>query len=159
MPVTQDIVQAHYKPQTVMTRLLAMGPRDDRVLAMIMGACLIMFASQWPWRAREAHETGVPLVDLIQTDFYALIFFAPLACYGIAALTRIVAMIFRGKGSWYSARLALFWSLLAATPLVVLAGLVKGFIGLGLENDIVGGLWLAVFLWIWASSMWRAERG
>jgi len=158
MAVTRDIVQAHTRPRTVMARLLQMGQREDRALAMLMGACAIMFAAQWPWRAREAHLNGTELVDYIQNDLFALIFFLPLVLYGVAAVVRLIARIFGGQGTFYSARLALFWSLLASTPLLVLAGLVKGLIGQGTENTLVGAIWFAVFIWIFANSIYEAER-
>ncbi|MFQ3302280.1 MAG: hypothetical protein ACI9EH_001177, partial [Planktomarina sp.] len=55
MAVTRDIVEAHLRPRRVMARLLRMGQREDRVLAMLMGGCIILFVSQWPYRARQAH--------------------------------------------------------------------------------------------------------
>ncbi len=157
MSVTLDIVRAHRRPRAVMAKLLGMGQREDRVLAMLMAACFVMFVAQWPWRAREAHETGQDLTDLLQNDMFGLIFVLPLMAYGFAALSHIIAKVLGGTGTWYGARLALFWSLLASTPLIVLAGLTKGFVGQGIENTIVGGVWFAVFLWIWLSSLWQAE--
>ncbi|MGB1235519.1 MAG: YIP1 family protein [Planktomarina sp.] len=157
MAVTVDIVRAHTRPRTVMAKLLTMGQREDRILAMLMGACFVMFAAQWPYRARQAHLNGSNLTDLLQTDMFGLIFVLPLLAYGIAALSHVFAKILRGKGDWFGARLALFWAMLASAPLLVLSGLVKGFIGLGIENTIVGGLWFAVFMWIWISSLIEAE--
>lgn len=158
MAVTVDMVRAHTRPRLVMRKLLAMGVREDRALAMLMAACFIMLAAQWPWRAREAHMTGQTLTDLIQNDVYALIFFLPLVAYGIAALTHIIAKIFRGQGDWYGARLAMFWAMLASTPLLVLAGLVKGFVGLGIQNTVVGAAWFIMFLFIWINNLWEAEN-
>ena len=159
MAVTRDIVAAHLHPRRVMARLLAAGVREDRALAMLMGGCFILFAAQWPWRARQAHLQGLDLTDLIQTDMFALIFFMPLLVYALAAIVHLLARLVGGRGSWYSSRLALFWALLASSPLLVLAGLVKGFIGLGPANTLTGGVWLVVFLWIWGNSMVEAERG
>jgi ABC-type amino acid transport system permease subunit len=69
-----------------MSRLMAIGVREDRALAMLMGACLVLFMSQWPYRARQAHETGGTLTDTIQHDAVGLIFVLPLLAYGLAAL-------------------------------------------------------------------------
>ena len=158
MPVTKDIVQSYSRPRVVMRRLLDAGPREDRAIAILFAGCLILFASQWPYRAREAHLTEVPLVELISNDLYALLFVMPLLLYGIGALSHIIARAVGGKGGWYGARLALFWSLLASSPLIVLAGLVKGFIGEGLEHTIVGALWAAVFVALWSLNLREAER-
>ena len=158
MAVTRDIVEAHLRPRRVMARLLRMGQREDRVLAMLMGGCIILFVSQWPYRARQAHFTGETLTDYIQHDAVGLIFVLPLLAYGVAALLRLISRIFGAKADYYSARLAMFWALLASSPALVLAGMVKGFIGLGAANSIVGALWLLVFLWGLGNSLIEAEQ-
>ncbi|MDA9953606.1 MAG: YIP1 family protein [Rhodobacterales bacterium] len=158
MAVTRDIVEAHLRPRRVMARLLRMGQREDRVLAMLMGGCIILFVSQWPYRARQAHFTGETLTDYIQHDAVGLIFVLPLLAYGVAALLRLISRIFGAKADYYSARLAMFWALLASSPALVLAGMVKGFIGLGAANSIVGALWLLVFLWVLGNSLIEAEQ-
>jgi len=158
MAVTRDIVEAHLRPRRVMARLLRMGQREDRVLAMLMGGCIILFVSQWPYRARQAHFTGETLTDYIQHDAVGLIFVLPLLAYGVAALLRLISRIFGAKADYYSARLAMFWALLASSPALVLAGMVKGFIGLGAANSIIGALWLLVFLWVLGNSLIEAEQ-
>ena len=158
MAVTRDIVDAHLRPRQVMARLLRMGQREDRVLAMLMGGCIILFVSQWPYRARQAHLAGETLTDYIQHDAVGLIFVLPLLAYGVAALLRLISRIFGAKADYYSARLAMFWALLASSPALILAGMVKGFIGLGAANSIVGALWLLVFLWVLGNSLIEAEK-
>jgi hypothetical protein len=157
MAVTRDIVEAHWHPRRVMSRLMAMGVREDRALAMLMGACLVLFMSQWPYRARQAHETGGTLTDTIQHDAVGLIFVLPLLAYALAALLRLFTRAFKAQADFYSARLALFWALLASTPMLVLAGMVKGFIGPGPAHTAVGAIWLVIFLWILINSLFEAE--
>jgi len=48
--------------------------------------------------------------------------------------------------------------LLAASPLVLLHGLVAGFIGPGPGLQGVGLIWLVVFLWFWLSGLRQAQR-
>jgi hypothetical protein len=158
MAVTRDIVEAHLRPRRVMARLLGMGQREDRVLAMLMGGCVILFMAQWPYRARQAHITGETLTDYIQHDAVGLIFVLPLLAYGVAALLRLISRVFGAKADYYTARLALFWALLASSPALVLAGMVKGFIGLGAANTIIGALWLIIFLWVLGNSIIEAEQ-
>ena len=78
--------------------------------------------------------------------------------YLLAALTHAIARLLGGKGDWYGARLALFWAVLASTPLILLHGLVAGFVGEGAGLDAVGLIWLVVFLWFWASGLRQVER-
>lgn len=158
MPVTSDITATYRGPGRVMRRLLSMGQREDRALAILMAACILMFIAQLPRQAREAHLTGQELNMLLGGTLLAWGIIAPLLMYGLAALSHVIARLLGGQGDWYGARLALFWSLLASTPLILLHGLVAGFIGPGAARDGVGLLWLAVFVWFWASSLRQAER-
>ena len=156
--MTRDIVEAHLRPRRVMARLLHMGLREDRAFAMLMGGCIILFMAQWPFRARQAHLTGETLTDYIQHDALGIIFLLPLIAYGMAALIRLATKVFGAKADYYSGRLALFWALLASSPALILAGMVKGFIGLGPANSIVGALWLILFLWVLVNSLIEAEQ-
>lgn len=142
-----------------MRRLLAAGPREDRALAILMGACLLVFIAQWPAISRRAHLEDLELNALLAGALFGWLFIAPLGLYLLAALSHLVAKLFGGKGGWYGARLALFWSLLASTPLILLNGLVAGFIGKGAALSIVGLAWFGVFLWFWMASLRVAEQG
>ncbi len=157
MPVTRDIAATYWGPGKVMRRLLALGPREDRALAILMAGCVLVFISQWPVLAREAHLEGEDLNPKLGASLMAWVLIAPLLLYGLAALTHLAARVLGGKGSFFSARLALFWSFLAASPLMLLNGLVGGFIGPGPQLQIVGFLWLAVFLWFWIRGLMVAE--
>lgn len=158
MAVTNDIVATYRGPGRVMRRLLAMGPREDRALATLMAACVIVFIAQMPRLARISYETGQELNMLLGATLLAWVIIAPLIFYVLAGLSHLLAMALGGRGDWYGARLALFWSLLAASPLLLLHGLVAGFVGPGPELQGVGILWLAVFVWFWISSLRQAER-
>ena len=158
MPFSQDIAATYRGPGKVVRRLLAAGPREDRALAILMGACCILFIARWPALARQAHLDGVELNMLLGGTLMATIFLAPLLFYAIAYVAHLIARVARGKGPSYNARLSLFWSLLASSPLILLNGLVAGFIGPGLELTIVGVLWFAVFMLFWLASMVAVYR-
>ena len=158
MAITRNITATYRSPRKVMDRLLAMGQREDRALAYLMAGCLIVFIAQMPRLAREAHIAGEDLNMLMGASLMAWLFIAPLVLYLLAALSHLIAKIFKGKGTHYGARLALFWALLASSPLMLLNGLVAGFIGPGLELQIVGLLWLVVFVWFWFGGLITAER-
>lgn len=158
MSVTTDIAASYGGPGRVMRRLLAAGQREDRALAYLMTACALVFIAQLPRLAREAHQTGQELNPLMGGTLLAWLFIAPLLLYVLAGLSHLIARLLGGRGSWYGARLALFWSLLASTPVILLHGLVAGFLGAGVPLQLVGLLWLAVFGWFWASTLIQAER-
>ncbi|MGZ2257910.1 YIP1 family protein [Roseobacter sp. A03A-229] len=158
MAVTRNITATYRNPGKTLRGLLALGQREDRALAYLMAGCMIVFIAQLPRLAREAHLNGDELNMLLGASLMAWIFIAPLALYCLAALSHLIAKIFRGKGSHYGARLALFWALLASSPLMLLWGLIAGFIGPGLELQVVGLGWFLVFGWFWISGLIAAER-
>ncbi|MDG2451400.1 MAG: hypothetical protein P8M63_00945 [Paracoccaceae bacterium] len=157
MAISQDIIQSWRRPAVVMRRLLDMGTREDRVLAILMGACLIIFIAQLPRLSRTAHLEDVGLDQLVAYEFLGWLMIWPLAFYVIAAISHLIARIFGAQGTFYTARLALFWSLLASTPAVLLHGLVAGFIGAGPALTLVGAVWAIAFLLIWSFCFREAE--
>ena len=158
MPVSTDIVATYRGPGRVVRRLLAMGQREDRALVMVMAFCILAFVAQMPALARKAHLEGTDLNPLMGGALLGSVFILPLVLYLLAGLSHVVARVLGGQGDWFGARLALFWALLASSPLVLLHGMVAGFIGPGPALQGVGILWLAVFLWFWISGLRQAER-
>lgn len=159
MPVASDIVATYRGPRRVMRRLLDMGTREDRALAILMAGCVIVFIGQWPRLAREAHLSGEELNPILGGALMAWVFIAPLLLYALAMVTHLIARALGGKGTGYGARMALFWSFLAASPLILLHGLVAGFVGPGPQLQIVGVIWVLVFGWFWVMNLREAEWG
>ena len=154
------MVRTYRAPRRVLSTKLAAGEREDRAFATLFGACLLIFISRWPVAARQSfYDDTVPFEALVGGQMMALIFIFPLIAYVLAALSHVVARIFGGKGTWFGARLALFWALLAASPLWLLYGLTEGFIGPGPAHDLTGVLALGAFLVFWISGLWEAETG
>jgi hypothetical protein len=125
----------------------------------LMLACGIIFVSQWPAISREAalDSDGAPLQARLAITFFAWLMIWPLALYALGSLTHLIARAFGGRGSYYSARLALFWALLASTPAWLFYGLVAGFIGPGPAEQLVGAGLLLAFLAIWGMCFREAE--
>ncbi|MCQ0092734.1 YIP1 family protein [Roseovarius sp. M141] len=159
MPAARDIVATYRGPGAVMRRLLAMGQREDRALVILMAGCVVMYIAQWPRLARQAYMTGEELNPLLGGALLAWAFIAPLIFYGIALISHWIARLAGGKGTSFGARMALFWALLAASPLVLLHGLVAGFIGPGPGLTVVGAAWLVAFALFWALGLREAEWG
>ncbi|OIQ32103.1 MAG: YIP1 family protein [Alphaproteobacteria bacterium MedPE-SWcel] len=159
MAVTSDILATYRGPRKVIARLLCMGPREDRLLAFLMGACALMFIAQMPRLAREAYLTGQELNMLLGGALLGIVFIAPLGLYALAWVSHLILRSLGGQGGGYQSRLALFWAFLAATPLLLLNGLVAGFIGSGSALIAVGVLWSLVFLWFWIAGLTQAYWG
>jgi len=128
---------------------------------VLMLACGLMFVGQWPLIAREEAlmpDQGAPLQARLAITFFAWLMIWPIALYALGGLTHLLARAVGGRGSYFSARLALFWALLAATPAWLFYGMVAGFIGPGPAANVAGVLWAVVFLLIWGISLREAER-
>lgn len=156
MPVTRDIAATYRAPRAVFRRLLSLGPREDRALAILMAGCVIVFVAQWPRLSREAHLTGQELNPLLGGTLMAWVMIAPLLFYVLAFLSLLVLRALGRRCGGYATRIALFWAFLAASPLILLHGLVAGFLGEGIELSVVGALWVGVFLWFWISNLREA---
>lgn len=165
MAVTTDIVRTWRRPRNVMRDLLAMGQREDRAIAYLMVACVLIFIAQWPRLTRLSSGFDLPVGadapdfdQLIAYEALAWLMMWPLLFYGLAALSHLVARLFGGQGTHYTARLALFWSLLATTPIILLYGLMAGFLGPSPGTSLVGAIWVVAFAVIWMISLVEAER-
>ncbi|MCR8546971.1 YIP1 family protein [Salipiger sp. P9] len=158
MSLSREIVATYRGPGAVVARLLAQGPREDRALMLVMAACGLFFIAQMPALSRQAHLAGSELNPLLGGALLAWLVIAPLLFYLIAFLSHLVARVLGGRGTGYGARLALFWALLASAPLVLLNGLVAGFLGTGPQLSLVGLLWFAVFLWFWLGGMRAVQK-
>ena len=154
MSVTGNILESWRAPRKVMRRLLAGGLREDRALMFLMGGCFVIFMAQWPRLARLAHETDeVPLQAMLGGALLGWLFIAPLFLYGLAAALRLLMVALRRPIGWFEARLALFWSLMAASPLWLLNGFLNGVVGPGLVTGIIGMGILAAFFWLLAQML------
>lgn len=157
MGVASDILRAYAAPRAVFRGRVGAVEREDRALVILMVACLLIFVGRWPALQREAIETGQDFQMLAGATLFAWLFIMPLAAYAIGWLSHLVARALGGRGTGYRARFALFWALLVASPLWLLSGLVAGFIGPGVQLQLVGAVALIAFLVHWGINLWTAE--
>ncbi|MDG1739627.1 MAG: YIP1 family protein [Paracoccaceae bacterium] len=148
MSVTNDIVAAYRRPGKVMARHIQSGAGEDRALIFIMASCVVVFISNLPVISRTSYLEQVDMGPLLGASGLAWLFVAPLIFYILAFVLGVLLRILQCKASWFHIRLALFWTMMATTPLILLNGLVGGMIGPGPQQNIVGACWFAAFLWI-----------
>jgi hypothetical protein len=159
MSVTTDILQGWRHPRAVMRRHLQRDISEPFAFSLLVAFLVLAFVSLWPYLSRQSLlQPEVPMVQRMVAAGLGLLALIPFF-YLLAALSRLVAMIFAGKGSFYRARLALFAALLTITPGMLLQGLVAGMIGPGTQLNLVGLIVGAAFLWIWLSMLTEAEQG
>jgi hypothetical protein len=159
MAVATDILASYRRPRPVFRRRLANGVDEGRSLSILIVACALIFASQWPGIARAAYlDPAIPLDARMGGALIASMFMLPLIAYALAATSHLVARLFGGQGSFGTARLALFWALLAVSPLMLLQGLVRGFVGPGPGLTVTGVLVMIAFGVFWGVALREAER-
>ncbi|MFZ5710912.1 MAG: YIP1 family protein [Pseudomonadota bacterium] len=160
MGFTGQILASYRDPGGVMTRMLAAGQREDRALAILMAAALFLFVAQWPAATRAAFfDPSVPLQGRLSGALMGTLFLLPLFAYGLAGAAHLLSRLAGGRGTYYGARIALFWALLCIGPLALFQGLVAGLAGPGAALTATGVLVFLAFLWIWLSGLYVAEFG
>ena len=157
MAVSTDVFRTWRRPRRVMRSLLAMGQREDRAIAYLMIGCFVLFISRLPALQRMAVLEEGDFTRDASYAFFGVMMILPLIFYGIAALSRLVTRAMGGGGTWFTARLALFWALLASTPMALFYGLLQGLNGDAPGTQIVGILWFVGFLVIWLQCLREAE--
>ncbi|MHA3915030.1 hypothetical protein [Halovulum sp. GXIMD14793] len=136
-----------------MRHQIALQPKEARILAYGLIACVVGFLASVPDALEQAsgltEEDAIPAV-LIGRLFGAL-FFAPLFFYAVAAISGWIARLAGLDVSYYHMRLALFWSLLVATPVLVVVRL-AGLFAEGAHGDFRMAVYIigfAVFCIVW----------
>ncbi|MEZ7812666.1 MAG: YIP1 family protein [Paracoccaceae bacterium] len=150
MSISYDLLVSYKTPRRIIARKLAEGPREDRALALVMGSCALLFVARFPIDARLAAEfPEIPLDARLTGGLFSLLFIAPLFFYLLAGFSGLLLRVFGGPKSFYGPRLALFWALLCTAPLMMLQGILSGFIGSGVITSAFGLVVFIAFLYIW----------
>jgi ABC-type uncharacterized transport system permease subunit len=159
MSLTTDMAATWLRPRDVLRRHLARGRSEAFAFTLLLVFLILAFIGQWPIAARDAFLAGEPsATPRILALAYGVLILIPVA-YAVAALSRLVGMAVGGQGTWYAARIALFWALAATGPILLLQGLVGGMIGPGPALSAVTWLGGLAFLWLWLTLLHEAESG
>ena len=160
MSITLNIIASYRRPRQVFRGLLAQGRREDRALMYLMVSCLLLFVAQWPRLMREAESGGeVPFQGLLAGALFGWLFLAPLFFFGVAGLVHLVLRGLRQHSSGHGVRMVLFWTLLSITPLMLLHGLLLGYVGPGPGVTAVGFVVLFAFLYILVQGLRELSAG
>lgn len=159
MSATTELVATWRHPRAGLRRHLARGVSEPFAFTLLLIFLTLAFVSQWPVAAREAYLAGeASTLPRILPRALAVLATIPF-WYALAALSRLVARALGGQGSWYAARIALFWALATVSPLMLLQGLTAGMVGPGPALWAISlGLGLA-FFWLWLTMLHEAEKG
>jgi hypothetical protein len=153
--VAAKILRTYRAPDAVIHEWLALPRHEGRALAMLMAGCAIVAISTLPHLLAQPGEA--PTEARISAVLFAWLAVAPLAFYVIAFALCLVGRAFRLTADGYATRLALFWSVLAATPLWLLNG-----VGMSVPQEnvtfICGFIALAGFLILTGAHLRAANR-
>ncbi|MDQ2065409.1 YIP1 family protein [Xinfangfangia sp. CPCC 101601] len=159
MAVTTDLLAAWRSPGRSIRRHLNRGISEPFAFSLLMVFVLLALVGHWPVAAREAFLAEEPSAMPRMLAFaLALLATIPLF-YGLAAVARLVARALGGQGTWYGARLSLFWALAVTGPLMLLLGLVEAMIGPGAQLNATRGVVGLAFLGFWILMMREESRG
>jgi hypothetical protein len=151
--VVADILESWRRPSRVLHRHLSRGRSEPFAFTFLVVFLIVAFIAQWPDAARiSALNPEIPIAAQLLPRALALLATIPV-WYLLAALGRLVARALGGQGGWYEARLALFWTLVTISPMILMVGLVAGMIGAGAQLTILGAVTFAVFLLFWVINL------
>lgn len=142
------VIRTWRNPRRVMHAQSSLS--EGGLMAVLFMAMALAFLAQLPVRRRAAILD--PAISFEMWSFGSLVgvVIAALMAYALAGL---VALILGRRISGHASRVALFWSALAVSPVMLLTGLAEGFLGpapaiLGLRIGI-----FAAFIWFWFSGI------
>ena len=157
MAVVSDILKSWRNPRAVMAQHLQHRATEPFAFSLLVAFLVLAFVAQWPNMSREAYlQPDAPLTQRMLAAALALLALIPFF-YGLAALSRLVARQFGGKGGYLGARLALFTALLSVGPLMLIQGVISGFNGPGPIATGAGVVVLFGFAYLWINMLIAAE--
>lgn len=158
MAVTSDIVESWRRPRVVLRRHLDRGQSEAFAFSLLTVFLILALVASYPQTARVAAlDPAVPVAPQMLGRALGLLATIPFL-YLLAALSHLALRPLGGAGTWYGARMALFWALVACTPFVLLTGIVAGLIGPGAQLTLTGAVTFAAFLFQWITGLFVAER-
>ena len=127
MSIALDILRTYRAPREVQARRMSGEPREDRALVILMAACALIFIAQWPRLARESFiDPSIGLDARMAGALFAWLMIMPLVFYALSIILVMLLRLFGSQMTGFSVRMALFWALLASTPVWLFAGLLAG---------------------------------
>lgn len=120
LPILPRALAAWGGMRASMAAELKERPPEGRLLAYIVIALIILWASSIPSTMRTAMAQGEMAVDAaIGMSFGLYLLIMPLFYYGLAVGLRVLSRLFGGRAGFYEHRLALFWGMLVSMPALV----------------------------------------
>ncbi len=158
MSILGDIAAAYRSPRREMDHQVQIMT-EPRIMMLGLTACFLSFVSELPAIAAgvtTAGESSDVLNGRAGALFIWRVFFGVLLLYAIAGLSHLILKPFKGQGSWQTARLAIMWAVMVATPLVLISGILKVFASPPVFL-VASLLATVVFFWQWVTCLAHTE--
>lgn len=127
------------------------GLRDAGLVIVLMLALLLFLLAQLPVHNRAAMlDASIPRNGRIAGAAIAVLTIVPVLAYLLAGLVSLFSF---GRIDGYASRVALFWSLFAISPAMLLGGVLEGFTGQSPALRIVQIATGLIFLWFWFTGL------
>ena len=157
--MTNDIFATYRRPARVLRRRIDNAPSEAGALVLLIVTCILIFVSQWPWLSIQSKiDPSIPFQARVTGALMAWIFIVPLAAYALSWITYLFLRLLGTRATAFEARMALFWALLAATPLWLLWGMLRAIVVEGPGIEIVGFLAFAAFVIFWSTGLREIHR-
>lgn len=157
-----DIVGAYGGLRGSMRNQMDRGNDEARLMAYLAFGCFVIFLSFLPrLLSTDLSGTDQSIAAGITVWFFAVMFFAPLILYGIAAISHLIAKAFGAKGPYHNARHAVAWMLVVLSPVLIVKGMLGSvFITLELPMAIgaLNALLAFAILRIWGAFLAESEN-
>lgn len=125
----RNIARSYRAPGEVVAGLARGDLREPQVLFFMLLACGLIFVAQWPGLSRAATlDPSVSFEQRMGGALFGVMFMLPLLLYGVAGLLQLGLRLFQPVAGLH-VRLALFWALLAVTPLMLFQGGLSAMLG------------------------------
>ena len=134
-------------------------PTESWLLFLCFTATLILFLANLPYQiAKWPSFMNGNMTNYIGLLGFIAVFFMPLFLYLLATILFFILKCFKGRGSFYEIRLAVFWSINVAGPILLINGVLKGFFFQS-ENFFYLSLTIeSLIAWIFANMLTEAEQ-
>lgn len=160
----RDIVGTYRFPVKTLRRMAAQPVSERRLLAWVMGASVIAFVVTLPRLIAVYQPSDAePLAGFVANRIVGSLIFAPLFMYLLAALSHLTARMLGGKGDWQNGRLALFWTLFAVQPVLLVTEILKYLAPNATLITATNLLSMLVFIGLWLAAIravyWPGFKG
>ncbi len=113
-----------------MRQMRAGETSEGRALAVLMGACFLIFVAALPVLSRQAFlEPSISFQERMAGAFFAWVLMMPLVFYVFSIVVFLILRVLKIEAPGHHVRMGIFWALLASSPLWLFSGLAAGFTG------------------------------